>query len=163
MKVSSKISLGTVQREIIYEEDGYVPWLIDVLAVDYKSSYVPVETQIPPLVAVGRAFTHHLKQCGLLDAYDPDSLAQTIYSCNIDMLIERENLAFTINLQLIYGLRNPNNDGSFFGLNETRLSEYLLALVVENKREDHFLAMMVNHYLVLQRVCCDVNGLEAVL
>lgn len=158
---------GTVSKSVTYDVADHhtVPWLQDVRLVEFKNSFVVMEPSSMPVVAIGRALTHHLKMCGVLDGYDPDTRATAPCDvfCKLSMALANLVDTYHIVAEFGYRYRNAHETGERMGLTESDIALFLYDRIVEGSRAHALTEMKVKHYLALELVSCQVNGLDIVL
>lgn len=87
-----------------------LPWLTDVQYVTVQDQVAKVAPVSDPMVTIGRAFTRHMWDCGLLDDYFPVNFVDLpiAFNCVLNLLFESSHHYYDVCVSFKFVERYPD-------------------------------------------------------
>lgn len=138
-------------------------WGSKVCICDIDNTYVRVDAPTTLEVALARAFSFHLKTCGLLDGYHdsvfvngnyrPDFLCKVSFAVRHGSDTHRAKAEFRYLIRSDHGIPGVNID-------KETVSAWLYDCVLQREGRDALFDMRMRHALILHKIQCYVDDLE---
>lgn len=156
------VNSGYCCKKVKFESGHTVPWLTSIESITLNDHIAILGPLDDPMEAIGRAFTRHLWNTGLLDEYPPKTRTPTVLTCILNLQFVSHLKNYNIRLVFYYGEREPGKKLSVV-VSEEQLAKLLFARVVEGDMLFLMVEARARYVLVLTQVSCVMNGLDLVL
>lgn len=141
-----------------------LPWLTDVQYITVQDQVAKVAPLSDPMVTIGRAFTRHMWDCGLLDDFFPVNFVDLpiAFNCVLNLLFESSHHYYDVCVSFKFVERYPDKK-HHIGVTEKEITEFLLQRLVEGNSHHLSVEAKLRYLYKLQQVTCSMNGLDLVV
>lgn len=156
-----------ITRKVTFgkSDDRRIDWARNAFFADIDNLYVPLDEPAQPEIALGRAFSNHLKMCGLLDGYTGRMFVKGNYKpqfvCKVNLIVSDSTRQYKLRVEMSYVL--GKNRVLSFGVDKEKISQWLFDSIVQNEHRSLLFEMRIRHVLELKSIRCFVDEMEIVM
>lgn len=166
MREELQVSKGFAYKKCIFGKSPLdICWFRDVKQMKINDSFVEMDTLSDLTTAIGRAFSFHVRKCGILDGYDPENppSGSTVMTCVLAAVLQAENSPYHIKMELRFCHRDGGTSNNGDQIAERDLSEFLFHRLIEGNVQASMTEMKMKYIYRLKDIQCFVNELELML
>lgn len=141
-----------------------IDWVEDIFFSDPDEEYLELESTTLPTVALGRAFGHHLRRCGILDGYNQSVFVYETqlphFLCNLTIVVTDGARQYKLRAEFSYKIRISDKVSKAMSIDKEKVSSWLYDCIVMNQGHDELFNMRMKYMLQLQSIRCFLDDLE---
>lgn len=126
--------------------------------------YVRMKVSSDPRVVFGRVFSHHLRNCGILDGFNSTIFVNCNFvpkfQCKVTLNVSDGCGDYKIQLELSYTHRLNERAIEHFGIDKDKISVWLFDCLVQKDESRALFNMQMKYALKLIKVRCFIDDLE---